>query len=63
MGRPKFDARISLKKRNGRTVRVELSRLLDGSFAVFVNGKRSSKIKRGSASEIARRLRDWIRSV
>lgn len=63
MGRPKFDARVSLKKRGGKSVRVDLSRMLDGSFSVYVNGKRSTKIKRGSATEIAKRLRDWIQSI
>jgi len=63
MGRPKFDARISLKKRGGKSVRIDLWRLLDRSFDVWVNGKRSTKIKRGSATEIAKRLRDWIRSI
>ena len=62
MGRPKTDVRISLKGKDGRTVRIGLVLQLDGRWAVYRNGKRSAKISAGSSTRIGELLANWLRS-
>lgn len=60
MGRPKTDIRISLKGRDGTTVRVGLTKMIDGRFAVYRNGKRSEKVSAASATRIGQLIANWI---
>ena len=61
MGRPKTDVRISLKGRDGKTVRVGLVRGLDGRWVIYRNGQRSRKHPAASSTEIGRLLARWLR--
>lgn len=60
MGRPKTDVRISLKGRNGRTVRVGLVRGLFGRWHVYRDGKRSEKHPYASSTEIGQLVSRWL---
>lgn len=60
MGRPKFDVRITFKSRGGKANRLEVVRLLDGRFQVWINGKRSAKTPVATTTEICNRLRHWL---
>ena len=61
MGRPKTDVRISLKGKDGRTVRVGLVHRIDGLWAVYRDGKRSSKIPAANATRIGKLIANWLR--
>lgn len=61
MGRPKTDVRISLKGRNGRTVRVGLVRGIDGRWIIYRDGKRSAKIASASSTRIGDMIAAWLR--
>ncbi|MBI5761011.1 MAG: hypothetical protein HZA46_21010 [Planctomycetales bacterium] len=64
MPRLPADIRISLKKRGGPTVRIELVRQPAGQrFWVRRNGTRSQIVPEASASEIADRIRRWLCSA
>ena len=59
--RLKADGRISLKERGRKTVRIELVRQLGGrKFWVRRDGKDSVKVPEATATEIARRIRQWL---
>jgi len=60
MPRPKSDIRISLKGRDGKTVRLNLTELLDGKWLVMRDGKESRKMPYGTSTEIADAVRQWI---
>jgi hypothetical protein len=53
--------RISLKKRGGKTHRIELIRNpFFQRFWVRVDGKNAKKLPEATATEIADRIRRWI---
>jgi len=61
MPRRPADLRISIKKRGGRTHRIELIRQPFGQkFWVRRDGKLSQALPEATASEIADRIRRWI---
>ena len=61
MPRRPADVRISLKRRGGRTHRIELIRQPDGKrFWVRRNGVKSTKLPTANATEIAERIRQWL---
>ena len=59
MGRPKTTVRISLKA-NGKTTRLGLVRLIDGRWAVYRNGNRSTKLPSGSNTDIGKAVAKWL---
>ena len=61
MGRPKTDVRISLKGRDGKTVRVGLVRRPDGQWTVYRNGNLSRRHPSTSSTEIGRLIAGWLR--
>lgn len=61
MGRPKTDVRISLKGRDGKTVRVGLVRGLDGRWHVYRDGKLSRKTPSASSTRIGQLVASWLR--
>jgi hypothetical protein len=64
MPRLPADIRISLKKRGGPTVRVELVRQPSGKkFWVRRNGTRSRILPEANASQVADRIRRWLASI
>jgi len=61
MPRLPADFRISLKKRGGRTTRVELVRQTIGQrFWVRRDGKRSVRVPEATASQVADLIRRWL---
>ena len=61
MLRKPADLRISIKRRGGRTYRIELIRQPFGQkFWVRRDGKLSQTLPEATASEIADRIRRWI---
>ncbi len=55
------DIRISLKKRGGRTHRIELVRQPVGRrYWVGRDGKYSTKVPEAMASQIAEHIRRWL---
>ena len=61
MPRKPADLRISLKRRGGKTYRIELIRQsLSRRFTVRRNGKISETMPEATASQIADRIRQWI---
>jgi len=61
MPRLPADIRISLKKRGGRTYRIELIRQPVGRrYGVRRDGKYSTKVPEATASRIAERIRRWL---
>ena len=55
------DIRISLKKRGGKTYRIELIRQPTGRrFWVRKDGKHSSKVPEATATQVAERIRRWL---
>lgn len=60
MPRPKSDVTISLKGRDGKTTRLNLSELLDGSWLVMRDGKKSTKMPYATSTDIADAIRTWI---
>ena len=62
MGRPKTSARISLKGRDGRTVRIGLVRsVIAERWDVYRDGQRSRKHPSASATEIGGLIAGWLR--
>lgn len=62
MGRPKTDARISLKGRDGKTVRLGLVRGLYGGWHVYRDGKLSKKMPTASSTRVGQLIALWLRS-
>ena len=61
MPRLPADFRISLKRRGGKTHRIELVRNpFNQRFWVRRNGKQSSKLPEATATEIADQIRRWL---
>ena len=61
MPRLPADIRISLKKRGGRTHRIELIRQpLGKRYWIRRDGKDSTKLPEATASQIAERIRHWL---
>lgn len=60
MGRPKTDVRISIKGRDGRTIRIGLVRGLFDKWDVYRDGRRSSKTPRASSTQIGNLLSKWL---
>ncbi len=61
MPRLSADIRISLKRRNSPTYRIELiQRPLSRRFGVRRNGKNSTKLPEATATEIAAEIRRWL---
>jgi len=61
MARLPADIRISLKRRGGKTHRVELVRNpFNQRFWVRVGGRGSAKLPEATATEIADRIRRWL---
>lgn len=61
MPRLPADFRISLKRRGGKTHRIELGRQgMDNTFWVRRNGRRSRQIPQATATQIAERIRRWL---
>jgi len=61
MPRLPADFRISLKRRGGKTYRIELVRQRSGGrFCVRLDGKRSLDVPQATAPEIADRIRRWL---
>lgn len=61
MGRPKTDVRISLKGRDGKTVRVGLVKALYGGWHVYRDGKPSKKVHTASSTKIGQLVSLWLR--
>lgn len=62
MGRPKMEVRMSLKGRNGKTVRIGLVMGLDHRWHVYRNGKLSKKHPSASSTQIGQLISVWLRS-
>lgn len=62
MGRPKMDVRISLKGRDGRTVRLGFVRSIDGRWHIYRNGKLAKKTPVASSTRIGQLISVWLRS-
>ena len=60
MTRPKSDIRISLKGRDGNTVRLNLTELMSGKWLVMRDGKESGKLPYGTSTEISDAIRSWV---
>jgi len=60
MTRPKSDIRISLKNRGGKTTRLNLTELLDGSWLIRRDGKKATAIPAATSTEVADKVRQWI---
>ena len=61
MPRLPAEIRISLKKRGGRTHRIELIRQpLGKRYWIRRDGKDSTKLPDATASQIAERIRRWL---
>ena len=61
MPRLPADIRISLKKRGGRTHRIELIRQpLGKHYWIRRDGKDSTELPEATASQIAERIRRWL---
>ena len=61
MPRQPADLRISIKRRGGKTHRIELIRQdFGGRFWIRRDGKVSESLPEATASEIADRIRRWI---
>ena len=61
MPRLPADFRISLKRRGGKTYRIELVRNpFNQRFWVRRNGKQSLKLPEATATEIADQIRPWL---
>jgi hypothetical protein len=61
MPRLPADIRISLKRRGGKTHRIELIRQpLRDRFWVRRDGKRSLKLPQATATQIADKIRRWL---
>ena len=62
MARLPGDVRISLKRRGGKTYRIELIRQLlrPSQFWVRRDGKQSRKLPDATATEIADEIRKWL---
>jgi hypothetical protein len=61
MPRSPADIRISLKRRGGKTHRIELIRNpFSRRFWIRRNGKRSTKMPQATATEIADEIRRWL---
>ena len=61
MPRLPADIRISLKRRGGKTHRIELVRNpFNQRFWVRRNGKQSAKLPEATATEIADHIRRWL---
>jgi len=61
MPRLPADIRISLKKRGGRTHRIELIRQPFGKrYWIRRDGKHSAKLPEATATQIAERIRRWL---
>lgn len=61
MGRPKTDVRISLKGRDGKTVRVGLVRGLDGRWHVYRDGRLSRTMPTASSTRVGQLIALWLR--
>ena len=62
MGRPKTDVRISLKGKDGHTVRVGLIKSLGGGWFIYRDGKVSSRHPQASATKIGELVTLWLKS-
>lgn len=62
MGRPKINARISIKGRDGVTTRLGFAPMADGRIAIYRNGRISDSMPSGNSTEIGQRLSGWLRS-
>jgi hypothetical protein len=61
MGRPKSTIRISLKGKDGKSVRLNLHWCqITRSFFVYRDGSRSEKCPMASATAIGKRVTDWL---
>jgi hypothetical protein len=60
MGRPKTDVRISLKGTDGTTIRVGLVRGFSGTWSVYRDGRRSSKLPTASSTRIGNLVGKWL---
>jgi len=60
MTRPKSDIRISLKNRDGKTTRLNLTELLDGSWLICRDGKQAQQIPSATSTEVADKIRQWL---
>ena len=64
MPRLPADIRISLKKRGGKTYRIELIRQPIGRrFWIRKDGKYSSKVPEATATQVAERIRRWLVAI
>ena len=60
MGRPKSDVTISLKGRDGKSTRLNLTEILDGSWEVRRDGKKSQRLPYATSTEVAEGIRKWL---
>lgn len=60
MPRPKSDVTISLKGRDGKSIRLNLTEMLDGKWLVFRDGKKSQRMPHATSTDIADAVRTWI---
>ena len=62
MARPKSDVTISLKGRDGKTLRLNLAELIDGNWSVFRDGKKSKRLPYATSTDVANGIRQWLNS-
>jgi hypothetical protein len=62
MGRPKTAVRISLKGKNGKTVRIGLAAQADGRWAVYRDGARSQRVPSANSTQIAGLISKWLQT-
>ena len=60
MARPKSDVTISLKGRDGKSIRLNLTEMLNGKWLVFRDGKKSQRMPYATSTDIADAVRTWI---
>jgi hypothetical protein len=59
MGRPKTDARVSIKGKDGKTCRINLVELPTGRWLVYRDGKRRLTV---STTDFGKKMAAWLRA-
>lgn len=61
MKRAKADIRISVRRGDGKTRKIELfPYLLPGRYVVKVDGLKSEKVTTTTVTEVMHKLREWL---
>lgn len=62
MPRPKSGVTISLKGRDGKTVRLNLSEMIDGKWLILRDGKKSTCMPYATSTEVSDGIRTWLKN-